>query len=268
MFFFMFLPLFAVVIIKLLPFQTSFGFEEVRSYQPVFILVALVGVMSMGLTIPLREERQRRVSGRSEPVEVVEEEEGYEETGKILSRYALVVAFDALGGSFIGRFLSYWFYIRFGVGPGKIGTLFGASRLLSALSYILGLKLARRIGTVNATVLSRLPVVVVNLIIPLVPTYTVAALLQGFKSAFSMIDVPLRQSYLMGITRRSRRASAAGASSTAMRVASTVAPALSGYFLQYVSIMLPFLLGGSFQLASAVLLWVLFKDIKPPEERR
>ncbi len=248
-------------------FQTRLGFEEIHSYQPIFILAALIGLACIGLTIPLREERRRPLEKRDDEEEVIEEEVEYEETGKILSRFAVVVAFDALGGSFIGRFLSYWFYIKFGVGPGKIGTLFGASRLLSALSYILGLKMARRIGTVNATVLSRLPVVGVNLILPLIPTYTVAALLQGFKSAFSMIDVPLRQSYLMGITRRSRRASVAGASSTAMRVAATVAPTLSGYFFQYVSIMLPFFLGGTFQLTSAVLLWVLFKDIKPPEER-
>ena len=247
-------------------FQTRLGFDDIRSYQPVFILVAIVGLVSMGLTMPLREEGRRRASGRSQAVGVVEEE-GYEKTGKIMSRFALVITFDALGGSFIGSFLSYWFYIRFGVGPGKIGTLFGASRFLSALSYILGLKLAKRIGTINATVLSRLPVVGVNLIIPLVPTYTVAALLQGFKSAFSMIDVPLRQSYLMGVTRRSRRASVAGASGTAMKVSSTIAPTISGYFFQYLSIMLPFFLGGSFQLASAVLLWVFFKDIKPPEER-
>jgi len=242
-------------------FEAYYGFDEIQSYQPVFILIALVGLVSTGLLIPLREEKKRRTS------KDVEKDERYEKTGKILSRFALVVAFDSLGGSFVERFLSYWFYIRFGVESGGIGTLFGVSRFLSALSYILGLKLARRVGTVNATVLSRLPVVGVNLVIPLVPTYIIGAFLQVFKSAFSMIDVPLRESYLMGITRRSKRASAAGASHTAMMVTSTVTPTLTGYSFQYISIMLPFFLGGSFQLASAVLLWFFFKDVKLPEER-
>ncbi|MCK4952861.1 MFS transporter [Candidatus Bathyarchaeota archaeon] len=244
-------------------FQIRFGFDVIPSYQPVFILVTIVGLASIGLIIPLREKRNGKASKRSE---IGEEKGEYEETGKILSRFALVVSFDALGGSFIMRFLSYWFYIRFGVGPGKVGILFGASRLLSAFSLIIGLKLAKRIGTINTTVLSRLPVVVVNLIIPFVPTYTIAALLQVFQSAFALIDRPLRQSYLMGITRSSRRASMAGASDTAMKVTSAVAPTLSGYIFQYISIMLPFFLGGSFQLASALLLWIFFKDIKPPEE--
>ncbi|RLG53665.1 MAG: hypothetical protein DRO00_03415 [Thermoproteota archaeon] len=245
-------------------FQTRLGFDEIKSYQPVFILIGIVALASMIVYLPIREERDCKEQ-KPQVIENIEEE--YDETKKIISRFSLVVAIDALGGSFIGSFLSYWFYIRFGVGPGKIGTLFGASRFLAALSYILGLKLAKNIGTINATVLSRLPVVGVNLTIPLVPSYTAAALLQGFKSAFSMIDVPLRQSYLMGVIKRSKRASAAGASSTVRMVSATVTPTISGYLFQYVSIMFPFFVGASFQLASAVLLWLFFKDIKPPEER-
>ena len=194
-------------------FQTCLGFNEIKSYRPVFILIGIVALVSTVIYLPIKEERDRK----EEKPQVVEEVEEYENR-KIISRFSLVVAIDALGGSFIGSFLSYWFYIRFGVGPGKIGTLFGASRFLAALSYILGLKLAKNIGAINATVLSRLPVVGANLTIPLVPSYTAAALLQGFKSAFSMIDVPLRQSYLMGVIKRSKRASAAGASSTVRMV--------------------------------------------------
>lgn len=245
-------------------FQTFLGFDEIRSYQPAFILIGLAALIGTLLYLPISEKREMVKSELSSPEDIREE---HDETGKIIGRFSLVVAIDALGGSFIGSFLSYWFYIRFGVGPGKIGTLFGASRFLASLSYILGLKLAKNIGTINATVLSRLPVVGVNLTIPLVPSYTAAALLQGFKSAFSMIDVPLRQSYLMGVIKRSKRASAAGASSTVRMISATVAPTISGYLFQYVSIMFPFFVGASFQLASAVLLWLFFKDIKPPEER-
>jgi len=38
------------------------------------------------------------------------------------------------------------------------------------------------------------------------------------------------------------------------------------YFFEYVSIALPFYISSSFQLASASLMYFLFKDIKPPEE--
>ena len=39
-------------------FQTRFGFDEILSYQPIFILVTLVGLASIVLIIPLREERK------------------------------------------------------------------------------------------------------------------------------------------------------------------------------------------------------------------
>ena len=80
--------------------------------------------------------------------------------------------------------------------------------------------------------LSRLPAAGAHLTIPLMSNYAAAALLQGFKSAFSMIDVPLRQSYLVGVIMKSRRASAAGASSTVMMISATVAPTISGYLFQ------------------------------------
>jgi predicted MFS family arabinose efflux permease len=81
-----------------------------------------------------------------------------------------------------------------------------------------------------------------------------------------MIDVPLRQSYLMGVIRSRRKASAAGVVSVITRVTSAAAPLVSGYVIQYVSVDAPFVLAARFQFASAALLYLLFKEIRPPEE--
>ena len=55
---------------------------------------------------------------------------------------------------------------------------------------------------------------------------------------------------------------------TGSRATSALAPLLTGYFIQYVSIALPFYIAASFQLASASLMYILFKDIRPPEEEK
>jgi predicted MFS family arabinose efflux permease len=144
--------------------------------------------------------------------------------------------------------------------------LFGASRFIAAGSFYLGLRMAKRVGTIRATVLSRIPVVIVNYLTPIVPAYSIAAYLRGFMSLFSMIDVPLRQSYLMGVIKSGRRASAAGVVAIVSRFTAAGAPFLSGYIIQYISIDLPFYIAASFQLASAGSMYFLFKDIKPPEE--
>jgi MFS family permease len=238
------------------------GVPEIVSYRPIFIVFALAGAITLVFFLFIEETID--TTGSVDEKEEAEEMDVDERA--LLMKWSGVVAVDIIGGSFIGNFLSYWFYLRFGVGPGKIGTLFGASRFLAAFSYVLGLKMAERVGTIRATVLSRIPVVAVNVLTPLVPSYTVAALLRGFMSLFSMIDVPLRQSYLMGIIKSRRRASAAGVVTVVSRATSAAAPFLTGYFIEYVSMALPFYIAASFQLASAGLMYFLFKDIRPPEE--
>lgn len=237
------------------------GVTEIASYTPIFMIFASAGLVSTLFFSIIKE------SIKDDEVEDAAEDEGMTlyERG-ILTRWSAVLALDVIGGSFIMNFLSYWFYLKFGVGLGQIGTLFGASRLIAAGSYYLGLRMARSVGTIRATVLSRIPVVIINYLTPMVPVYSIAAYMRGFMSLFSMIDVPLRQSYLMGVIKSGRRASAAGVVAVISRFTAAGAPLLSGYIIQYVSIDLPFYIAASFQLASAGLMYYFFKDIRPPEE--
>jgi MFS family permease len=229
----------------------SVGVAEIASYKPVFIIFALTGAVTLGFFTLIEETMDRN----SATEEVDEPDEPDRDERILLMKWSGVVAFDMIGGSFIGNLMSYWFYLRFGVGPAKIGTLFGLSQFLNAFSYVLGFKMV-----------SRLPVVAINILTPLMPTYNSVAILRLLMSLFSMIDVPLRQSYLMGVIKSRKRASAAGVVTVVSRFTSAGAPSLTGYFLEYVSTSLPFYIAASFQLASASLMYFMFKDVKPPEE--
>ena len=237
----------------------SLGLKELVAYRALFAVYAATCLLTLLAFLSIEE-----TMGGEEPE--AEEVEASGDERLLLLKWSGVVAVDIMGGSFIYGFLSYWFYLRFDVGPGVIGALFGASRVISSLSYILGFEMARRFGIIRATVLSRLPVVAVNILTPLMPSFAVVAALRLFMSLFSMIDVPLRQSYILGIMGR-RRASAAGVVTVVSRLTSAGAPSITGYVLQYVSMALPFYIAASFQFASASLMYLLFKDIRPPEER-
>jgi MFS family permease len=126
--------------------------------------------------------------------------------------------------------------------------------------------MAQRVGTIRAIVLSRLPVVIVNVLTPLMPNYLLASILRLFMSLFSMIDIPLRQSYVMGVIKNRKRGSAAGVVTVVSKVTSASAPSVTGYLYEHVSIALPFYFSAFFQLASASLMYYLFKDIPLPEE--
>jgi MFS family permease len=238
------------------------GVTELASYQPIFIIFALSGLLSTLSFMMIKETYQNKLDDGSAENEQITADERW-----ILSRWSLVLALDVIGGSFIMNFTSYWFYVKFGVGLGQIGTLFGASRIVAAGSLYLGLRLAKGVGTIRATVLSRVPVVIINVLTPLMPSYIIVAYMRGFMSLFSMIDVPLRQSYLMGVIKSKRKASAAGIVAVVSRFTAAGAPFLSGYIMQFISIDLPFFLAAAFQLASASLMYIIFKDIKPPDEK-
>lgn len=238
------------------------GVVELASYQPLFIVFALSGLVSTLSFLMITETYQKDLDEES-----VDEEQITVDERWILSRWSFVLALDVIGGSFIMNFTSYWFYVKFGVGLGEIGTLFGLSRIVAAGSYYLGLKLAKGVGTIRAIVLSRVPVVIINILTPLTPTYAIVAYMRGFMSLFSMIDVPLRQSYLMGVIKSKRKASAAGIVAVVSRFTAAGAPMLSGYIMQFISIDLPFFLAAGFQLASASLMYLIFKDVKPPDEK-
>jgi len=238
------------------------GVVELASYQPLFIIFALSGLVSTLSFLMITETFQNHINYEPGDEEQITADERW-----ILSRWSFVLALDVIGGSFIMNFTSYWFYVKFGVGLGQIGTLFGLSRIIAAGSYYLGLRLAKGVGTIRATVLSRIPVVIINILTPITPTYAIVAYMRGFMSLFAMIDVPLRQSYLMGVIKSKRKASAAGIVAVVSRFTAAGAPMLSGYIMQFISIDLPFFLAAGFQLASASFMYLIFKDVKPPDEK-
>jgi hypothetical protein len=46
-----------------------------------------------------------------------------------------------------------------------------------------------------------------------------------------------------------------------------VGPSIAGYIMQFVGFSLPFLLAGAIKGLYDVLLWVTFRNVKPPEEQ-
>jgi len=89
-------------------------------------------------------------------------------------KWSGVVALDQIGGS-LSNLISYWYYLRFGVGPAEIGLITGLGRILATLSFALGLRLAKRFGTIRATVMSRVPVFAINLLTPFIPSFAFVA---------------------------------------------------------------------------------------------
>ncbi len=240
-----------------------FGFMELDAYRVLFLILAAMGLSCFILFSFLRESFVRKEANMQEkpaPVEVPIEER------KFLIKWSGVLALDNIGGGF-NELINYWFYLRYGVGPSEIGLLNAASNILALFSYTLGLKMAKRVGTIRATVLSRVPIVLTNVLTPFMPTFGTVAIVRLVNASFGDIDVPLRQSYLMGVTRPESRASTYGVLQVVTRFMGAWTPSIAAYMYQFVNLTVSFFGAAGFQFASLASMYLLFKDIRPPEER-
>src|SRR5256712_8649657 len=150
----------------------------------------------------------------------------------IVAKLAALCGVGALGGGFIGQsILAYYFYVRFGLDLAVLGAIFFATQLVTALSFVLAERIARRIGLLRTMVFTHVPSNVLLIGVAFAPTPFIAVFLLLCRQSLSQMDVPTRQSYVMSIVDEPDRTAAAGLTSTTRTVSSSASPSLAGYAL-------------------------------------
>jgi MFS family permease len=115
-------------------------------------------------------------------------------------------------------------------------------------------------------VFSHLPANLMMAAIPYVSSLEASLFLYLGRSILSQMDVPTRQSYTMAIVKPEERSRVQGLINLPRSLTLTFGPAIAGYIMQFIGLSLPFLLAGLIKVGYDVALWLVFKDIKPPEE--
>jgi len=190
-------------------------------------------------------------------------------SGGVVARLSALFALDSFGGGFVVQSLTaYWFHLRFGTAPGKLGAIFFGANLLAGLSALLAARIASRIGLVRTMVFTHLPSNVLLLLVPLMPTVELAVLVLLARFAISQMDVPTRQSYVMAVVRPEERSAAAGITGVARSTGASVSPLLGALCLASPGFMsVPFYLAGSLKILYDLLLYRSFATLRPSEER-
>jgi len=115
---------------------------------------------------------------------------GLGESRGTVFRLSALFALDSFGGGFIVQsFLAYWFHLRFGVSEAVLGGIFFGANLLSGLSALAAVPLARRIGLVNTMVWTHLPSNVLLMAVPLMPSFGWAVAVLLARHMISQMDV-------------------------------------------------------------------------------
>src|SRR6266699_3893540 len=187
----------------------------------------------------------------------------------IVWRLVALFSVDALaGGLVVQSLMALFFHLRFWVPLTTLSALFFGANLLSALSFLAAVPLARRFGLLNTMVFTHLPSNVLLALVAFAPTFPVAATLLLVRQALSQMDVPTRQAYTMALVEPEERTAAASVTSLARSVGSSTSPVFSGLLLQgsWLVLGLPFILAGALKAAYDLTLWSMFRHVHVPEE--
>jgi MFS family permease len=244
------------------------GISASGSYRVVVLLYAAVGLALALLFMRLSSSTEVDTSATAATGVTAKDFLGVGHSRSIVLKLSSLFALDSFGGGFVVQsFAAYWFYLRFGVAPAKLGVIFFWANVLAGVSALLASRLATRIGLVRTMVVTHLPSNVLLILVPLMPNLTLAVLVLLVRFSISQMDVPTRQSYTMAMVRPEERSAAGGITGVARTAGAAISPIFAGLlFSRPALIDVPFFIAGTLKIAYDLVVYHQFAAVQPPEE--
>jgi MFS family permease len=239
-----------------------------NSYRLVVLLYAALGVALALFFTRLSSATEVEPSAAEGSEVSTRDFLGVGRSRSIVLKLSSLFALDSFGGGFVVQgFAAYWFYLRFGVAPVRLGLIFFWANVLAGISALLASRLATRIGLVRTMVVTHLPSNVLLILVPLMPNLTLAVLVLLVRFSISQMDVPTRQSYTMAVVRPEERSAAGGITGVARTAGAAISPIFAGLLFSRPSLIdIPFFIAGTLKIAYDLVLYREFAAIRPPEE--
>ena len=235
-----------------------FGIDTRTAIQAMFVLYAFLGVAAALVYHQLPRALEAETSAPAAPLC---------ESKRIVYTLAALFSLDAFGGGFIVQsMLALWLFERFELSVATAATIFFWTGVLSALSYLVAVRIANRIGLLYTMVFTHLPSSILLIMTPFVPSLAWAVVLLFIRSALSQMDVPTRNSYVMAVVSPRERAAAASVTSVPRSLASAASPMIAGYLLGLSSFGWPLIAAGGLKIVYDLALLATFRTVRPPEE--
>jgi len=239
--------------------QPALGVSTKTALQLMFVLYAALGLLAalayLGLPAsPAAQPRQPRAP--------------LDKSKKAVYTLATLFSLDAFGGGFVVQsMIALWLYQRFGLSVAAAGTIFFWTGVLTALSYLVAVRIAKRFGLINTMVFTHLPSSLCLIAIPFMPELSQVIVLLFVRSALSQMDVPTRSSYVMAIVTPAERPAAASITSVPRSLAAAASPFIAGYMLALSTFGWPLIVAGATKIVYDLLLLAMFRRVRPPEEQ-
>ena len=239
-------------------FLTHAGIDQITAFKLMFYVYSVLGLACVVLYRRLphaqMDEKPHAPLGPSRG---------------IVYKLAALFSLDAFSGGFVVQsLLVLWLFERFDLALSTASVFFFCAGTLSAFSYPIAARLARRIGLVNTMVFTHIPSSLFLILAAFSSNLYVTLGLLLLRSALSQMDVPTRTSYVMAVVTPAERATAASVTAVPRSLASAISPTFAGALLTTTLPGLPLILCGVGKIIYDIALLYSFRHIKPPEERR
>jgi MFS family permease len=241
----------------------------VVSYRFVVILYAALGIFLAFLFTRLSSAAEVNSPGEESAFPgTLKSILGISRSRHVVAKLASLFALDSFAGGFVVQsFAAYWFYLRFGVDPGTLGVIFFWANIFAGISALLASRLASRFGLINTMVITHLPSNILLILVPLMPSLSLAVLVLLVRFSISQMDVPTRQSYTIAVVSAEERSAAAGITGVARTTGAAISPLFVGLMFARPSLInAPFFIAGTLKIVYDLLLYWEFVGLRPPEE--
>jgi MFS family permease len=234
------------------------GWPPSVTMQLMFGLYAGLGLLALLFYRPL-----------SPAIEIAEEapKVPLQQSKMLVYGMAALFGMDSFGTGFLVQsLLALWLYQAFQISVTTAATILFWSSLCSAVSYLLAVPIATRIGLINTMVFTHLPSNILLILVPFAPDLATAISLLLARSALSQMDVPTRTSYVMAVVTPAERPAAASITAVPKTFAWAAGSLISGWLLTLSSFGWPLVIGGVIKGVYDILLLLKFQKVRPPEE--
>ena len=242
-------------------FVVVLGVTEIQGFKVMFIGYAAIMMGSAGLywmlspTVDRPLERHRFINPFKLP------------SRRTIFTMAAIVSVDSFATRFVFfSLVALWFKTKFGFELADVSYLLAASTILSATSLWIAARLARRIGLLNPIVFTHIPAVVFTFALPFAPCAWLAVLMFLSRGFFSQMDTAPKNSYTMAIVNRDERTAMAGVNNVTQATVGTAVPTLATVLWEAVSISAPFIAAGLLKSVYLTWMYLVFRNVRPPEE--
>ncbi len=227
----------------------SAGLPERLGWSPdsVFIVYAVVGVAMLGV-----------YSTMSPQVEAAAQAAPPTQLGpskRFVYRLAALFSLDSFGGGFaVQSLLVLWLLRHHHFSVGKAGAVLAVMQIVSAASGFVAVRIERRLGPLRTMAFTHLPAQILLISAALMPNATLAVACLVGRSLLSMMDVPVRNAYVMAVVTPAERAAAASVTNVPRSLAAALPPIAAGWMLDHSTFGWPLIIAGLFKMVYDLLL--------------